>query len=168
MKSEVLRYEDVGGPRTIPRKAAIRCTHLVLCGNAYIVPSRLIGAADFWAWAPMHRDGSRSAITARKTAATNAAVADINWILDYFRRSQDIDCIRRDESATARPAAASGRSMRKRMARRPSPRSNRSRSLCLGRLPGHHMSRRAGLRRLARNVSAARLSVTESHSGLRN
>jgi len=88
--SEVLRYED--GPEVLVHTAqgAIRCAHLVLCGNAYIgavapaLARRILGVGTYIiATEPLGEDRARNLLP------TNAAIADINWILDYFRRSQD-------------------------------------------------------------------------------
>jgi gamma-glutamylputrescine oxidase len=88
--SEVLHYED--GPEILVRAAqgTIRCAHLVLCGNAYIgavAPSlarRILGVGTYIiATEPLGEDRARALLP------SNAAVADINWILDYFRRSND-------------------------------------------------------------------------------
>ena len=69
---------------------SVRCAHLVLCGNAYIgavAPSlsrRILGVGTYIiATEPLGEERARSLLP------SNAAVADINWILDYFRRSQD-------------------------------------------------------------------------------
>ncbi len=69
---------------------SVRCAHLVLCGNAYIgavAPSlarRILGVGTYIiATEPL------GAERARDLLPSNAAVADINWILDYFRRSAD-------------------------------------------------------------------------------
>jgi gamma-glutamylputrescine oxidase len=88
--SEVLRYE--GGPevRVHTANGAIRCTNLVLCGNAYIgavapaLARRILGVGTYIiATEPLGEERARSLLP------TDAAVADINWILDYFRRSRD-------------------------------------------------------------------------------
>jgi gamma-glutamylputrescine oxidase len=69
---------------------ALRCQHLVLCGNAYLGPlapalaRRVLGVGTYIIatepLAPAH---------AAELLPSNAAVADINWILDYFRLSAD-------------------------------------------------------------------------------
>jgi gamma-glutamylputrescine oxidase len=88
--SEVLRYE--GGPevRVHTAHGTVRCANLVLCGNAYIgavAPSlarRILGVGTYIiATQPIGEERARSLLP------SNAAVADINWILDYFRRSED-------------------------------------------------------------------------------
>jgi len=88
--SEVLRYEDGPEVRVQTAQGAIRCAHLVLCGNAYIgavapaLARRILGVGTYIiATEPLGEERARSLLPA------NAAVADINWILDYFRRSQD-------------------------------------------------------------------------------
>jgi gamma-glutamylputrescine oxidase len=88
--SQVLRYED--GPEVTVHTAqgSVRCAHLVLCGNAYIgavAPSlarRILGVGTYIiATEPLGEERVRALLP------SNAAIADINWILDYFRRSAD-------------------------------------------------------------------------------
>lgn len=88
--SQVLRYED--GPEVTVHTAhgTVRCAHLVLCGNAYIgavAPSlarRILGVGTYIiATEPLGEERVRALLP------SNAAIADINWILDYFRRSAD-------------------------------------------------------------------------------
>jgi gamma-glutamylputrescine oxidase len=88
--SAVLRYED--GPRVLVRTAqgSVRCAHLVLCGNAYIgavapaLARRILGVGTYIiATEPLAEERVRNLLP------SNAAVADINWILDYFRASAD-------------------------------------------------------------------------------
>ena len=117
--SEVLRYED--GPEVIVHTAqgTVRCDHLVLCGNAYIgsvAPSlarRILGVGTYIiATQPLGEE------RAKEILPSNAAIADINWILDYFRRSADHRLLfggRVSYSAVQPPRLAE--SMRKRMLR---------------------------------------------------
>jgi gamma-glutamylputrescine oxidase len=88
--SQVLRYED--GPEVVVHTAhgTVHCAHLVLCGNAYIgavAPSlarRILGVGTYIiATEPLAEERLRALLP------SNAAIADINWILDYFRRSAD-------------------------------------------------------------------------------
>ena len=88
--SEVLRYEDGAEVRVHTAHGTVRCAHLVLCGNAYIgavAPSlarRILGVGTYIiATQPLGEERARSLLP------QHAAVADINWILDYFRRSRD-------------------------------------------------------------------------------
>jgi gamma-glutamylputrescine oxidase len=88
--SEVLRYEDGAEVRVHTAQGTVRCTHLVLCGNAYIgavapaLARRILGVGTYIiATQPLGEERARSLLP------QNAAVADINWILDYFRRSAD-------------------------------------------------------------------------------
>ena len=71
-------------------QGSVRCAHLVLCGNAYIgavAPSlarRILGVGTYIiATEPLGEERARALLP------SNAAIADINWILDYFRRSAD-------------------------------------------------------------------------------
>lgn len=88
--SQVLRYQD--GPEVIVHTAqgSVRCAHLVLCGNAYLgavapaLARRILGVGTYIiATEPLGEERMRALLP------SNAAIADINWILDYFRRSAD-------------------------------------------------------------------------------
>jgi gamma-glutamylputrescine oxidase len=80
------------GPELRVRTARgrVRCQHLVLCGNAYIdglapaLSRRILGVGTYIiATEPIDPDRARALLP------SNAAVADINWILDYFRLTAD-------------------------------------------------------------------------------
>jgi gamma-glutamylputrescine oxidase len=117
--SQVKRYE--GGPEVTVHTAqgTVRCAHLVLCGNAYIgavAPSlarRILGVGTYIiATEPLGEERVRALLP------SNAAIADINWILDYFRRSADHRLLfggRVSYSAVQPPHLAE--SMRRRMLR---------------------------------------------------
>jgi gamma-glutamylputrescine oxidase len=117
--SQVLRYED--GPEVVVHTAQgkIRAAHLVLCGNAYIgavapvLARRILGVGTYIiATEPLGEERVRALLP------SNAAIADINWILDYFRRSADHRVLfggRVSYSAVQPPRLAE--SMRKRMLR---------------------------------------------------
>jgi gamma-glutamylputrescine oxidase len=68
----------------------VRCKHLILCGNVYLgetaptLESKIMAVGTYIA--ATERLGEARA---RKLIANNAAVADMNWVLDYFRRSAD-------------------------------------------------------------------------------
>jgi gamma-glutamylputrescine oxidase len=88
--SEVLRYESGTEVRVHTAHGTVRCAHLVLCGNAYIgavaptLARRILGVGTYIiATEPLGE------ARARNLLPQHAAVADINWILDYFRRSSD-------------------------------------------------------------------------------
>jgi gamma-glutamylputrescine oxidase len=68
----------------------VRARHLVLCGNAYLrstappLATKIMAVATYIvATEPLAPERARSLI------ANNAAVSDMNWILDYFRLSAD-------------------------------------------------------------------------------
>jgi gamma-glutamylputrescine oxidase len=117
--SQVLRYED--GPEVIVHTAqgSVRCAHLVLCGNAYLgsvapaLARRILGVGTYIiATEPLGEERVRALLP------SNAAIADINWILDYFRRSADHRLLfggRVSYSAMQPPRLAE--SMRRRMLR---------------------------------------------------
>lgn len=117
--SEVLRYEDGRDVRVHTAQGTVRCTRLVLCGNAYIgavapaLARRILGVGTYIiATEPLGEERARSLLP------SNAAVADINWILDYFRRSHDHRLLfggRVSYSSVQPPRLAE--SMRKRMVR---------------------------------------------------
>jgi gamma-glutamylputrescine oxidase len=88
--SEVLRYQDGAEICVHTAQGTIRCANLILCGNAYIgavAPSlarRILGVGTYIiASEPLGEERARNLLP------SNAAIADINWILDYFRRSDD-------------------------------------------------------------------------------
>jgi gamma-glutamylputrescine oxidase len=71
-------------------QGTLECTQLLLAGNAWLgqtVPAlhrRLLSVASYLiATEPLGAERARALIT------NNAAVADANWVLDYFRRSAD-------------------------------------------------------------------------------
>jgi gamma-glutamylputrescine oxidase len=68
----------------------VRCRHLTLCGNTYLgelapaLAKRIMSVAThIVATEPLDPDRARGLI------ANNAAVSDMNWVLDYFRLSAD-------------------------------------------------------------------------------
>jgi gamma-glutamylputrescine oxidase len=117
--SQVLRYEDGPEVTVHTTHGSVRCAQLVLCGNAYIgavAPSlarRILGVGTYIiATEPLGEERVRALLP------SNAAVADINWILDYFRRSADHRLLfggRVSYSAVQPPRLAE--SMRRRMLR---------------------------------------------------
>jgi len=117
--SEVLRYDDGAEVRVHTAQGTVRCAHLVLCGNAYIgavapaLARRILGVGTYIiATEPLGEERARGLLP------SNAAVADVNWILDYFRRSEDHRLLfggRVSYSAVQPPRLAE--SMRKRMVR---------------------------------------------------
>jgi gamma-glutamylputrescine oxidase len=66
----------------------VHSAHLVLCGNAYLgrvsatLSRRILGVGTYMI-------ATEPLASARALLPSNAAIADINWILDYFRRSAD-------------------------------------------------------------------------------
>ena len=118
-QSPVLRYENGTEVRVHTPDGVVRAAHLVLCGNAYIdgvAPSlarRILGVGTYII-ATERMDPKRL----RNLLPSNAAVADINWILDYFRCSADDRLLfggRVSYSSVQPPQLAE--SMRKRMVR---------------------------------------------------
>ena len=80
-----------GGEVTVhTERGRVRCRHLVLCANAYIgmlsprLARRILGVGTYIiATRPM------AEARARALLPSDAAIADLNWILDYFRLSAD-------------------------------------------------------------------------------
>jgi gamma-glutamylputrescine oxidase len=117
--TQVLRY-DAGREVTVHTpQGRLRCQHLVLCGNAYLgavaprLARRILGVGTYIiATEPLDADRAGALLP------SNAAVADMNWILDYFRRTSDHRVLfggRVSYSGVQPPHLAD--SMRKRMVR---------------------------------------------------
>lgn len=76
--------------RIATAQGEVRARFLVLCGNVYLgatapaLRNKIMAVATYIvATEPL------GAARARQLIANNAAVADMNWVLDYFRRSAD-------------------------------------------------------------------------------
>ncbi len=117
--SPVLRYEDGAAVRVHTAHGTVRCANLVLCANAYIgalaptLSRRILGIGTY-----IIASEPLGAERAQALLPSNAAVADINWILNYFRRSEDERLLfggRVSYSSVQPPQLAEG--MRKRMVR---------------------------------------------------
>ena len=68
----------------------VRARFLVLCGNVYLGDTAPALAAKIMAVATyIVATEPLGAERARELIANNAAVCDMNWVLDYFRRSAD-------------------------------------------------------------------------------
>jgi gamma-glutamylputrescine oxidase len=117
--SHVLHYRNGAEVVVHTAQGSVRCAYLVLCGNAYIgsvapaLARRILGVGTYIiATEPLGEERARSLLP------SNAAIADINWILDYFRRSADGRLLfggRVSYSALQPPHL--GESMRRRMLR---------------------------------------------------
>jgi gamma-glutamylputrescine oxidase len=91
--TEVQRYASNGSGGDVvvhTAEGAVRCKYLVLCGNAYLgavappLARRILGVGTYIiATDPLDPARVQALIPG------NAAIADINWILDYFRLSAD-------------------------------------------------------------------------------
>jgi gamma-glutamylputrescine oxidase len=88
--TQVLRYS--GGPQVQVESSdgVLRCKQLVLCGSAYlgavapVLAKRILGVGTYIiATQPLTETEAQALLP------SNAAIADINWILDYFRLSAD-------------------------------------------------------------------------------
>jgi len=76
--------------RVRTRNGEVRSQHVVLCGNVYLgatareLASKIMAVATYIvATEPLGAERARGLIT------NNAAVSDMNWVLDYFRLSAD-------------------------------------------------------------------------------
>jgi gamma-glutamylputrescine oxidase len=83
---------QANGPsvRVVTAQGEVRARDLVLCGNVYLgdtapsLTSKIMAVATYIvATEPLGQ------ARARQLIANNAAVSDMNWVLDYFRRSAD-------------------------------------------------------------------------------
>ncbi len=76
--------------RVSTARGTVAARHLVLCGNVYLgetapaLASKIMAVATY-----IVATESLSAERARGLIANNAAVTDMNWVLDYFRFSAD-------------------------------------------------------------------------------
>ena len=117
--SQVVNYEDGAEVRVHTAQGSVRCAHLILCGNAYIgavapaLSRRILGVGTYIiATEPLQEERARALLP------SHGAVADLNWILDYFRTSDDHRMLfggRVSYSSVQPPQLAE--SMRKRMVR---------------------------------------------------
>ncbi len=89
-QTQALHYEDGAGVIVRTAHGEVRCRQLVLCGNAYLgalapaLSRRILGVGTYIiATRPLEAEQARSLLP------SDAAVADLNWILDYFRLSAD-------------------------------------------------------------------------------
>ena len=76
--------------RVATARGEVRARHLVLCGNVYLgalapaLAAKIMGVATYIvATEPLGEARAHALIT------NNAATCDMNWVLDYFRRSAD-------------------------------------------------------------------------------
>ncbi|MBS0578862.1 MAG: FAD-binding oxidoreductase [Proteobacteria bacterium] len=79
-----------GKLRVATAEGEVRARHLVLCGNVFLGPmapslARKIMAVATYIVATEPLGAAR----ASELITNNAAVADMNWVLDYYRRSAD-------------------------------------------------------------------------------
>lgn len=89
--SRVLRYERRNGTlHLVTATGDLQCRHIVFAGNASLggtVPAltkRIMPVGTY-----IVATESLGEATARSLLPDNTAVTDINWVLDYFRRSSD-------------------------------------------------------------------------------
>ncbi len=88
--TRALRFETGRQVTVHTPRGVVRCRQLVLCGNAYLdgtapaLASKFIGVGTY-----IVATEQLGAERARALIANNMAVTDINWIIDYFRRSAD-------------------------------------------------------------------------------
>lgn len=90
--TRALHYASEGGARVrvTTARGEVRARYLVLCGNVYLGPTAPQLASKIMAVATyIVATESLGAARAQRLIANNAAVSDMNWVLDYFRRSRD-------------------------------------------------------------------------------
>lgn len=106
------------GPQIIVRTRAgqVRCRHLALCGNTYlghlapVLAKKIIALATY-----IVATEQLGAERARCLIANNAAVSDMNWVLDYFRLSADHRLLFGGRVSSARTPWAIAQATRARM-----------------------------------------------------
>lgn len=89
--SRVLRYKHLNGAlQLITDQGRLRCRHVVFAGNAWLgntapgLARRIMPVGTYIiATEPLGEANARALLP------ENTAVTDINWVLDYFRRSRD-------------------------------------------------------------------------------
>lgn len=93
--SPALRYRRESGHLVVrTAQGEVRCNALALCGNAWLnefgptlapqLARKIIGVGTYIvATAPLGAERATALIR------NNAAITDINWVIDYFRRSSD-------------------------------------------------------------------------------
>jgi gamma-glutamylputrescine oxidase len=96
----------------------VRCRNLALCGNTYlgslapVLAKKIVALATcIVATEPLGADRARGLIS------NNAAVSDMNWVLDYFRLSADQRLLFGGRVSSARTPAAIAQATRARMLR---------------------------------------------------
>jgi gamma-glutamylputrescine oxidase len=89
-QTTALSFAEGGEVTVHTEHGMVRCRHLVLCANAYVgmlaprLARRILGVGTYIiATRPM------AEARARALLPSDAAIADLNWILDYFRLSAD-------------------------------------------------------------------------------
>jgi gamma-glutamylputrescine oxidase len=90
--TRALSFGDAGGGkvRITTAQGEVRARQLVLCGNVYLGETAPMLAAKIMAVATyIVATEPLGAERAAALIANNAAVSDMNWVLDYYRRSAD-------------------------------------------------------------------------------
>jgi len=88
--TRALSFEGSTPVRVRTRAGEVRCRQLVLCGNAYLARIAPTLAARIMAVGScVIATEALGEARARALITNNAAVADMNWVLDYFRLSAD-------------------------------------------------------------------------------
>jgi gamma-glutamylputrescine oxidase len=88
--TRALSFVDGAPVRVRTDHGEVTCRHLILCGNVYLgetaraLASKIMAVGTYIvATEPLGEQRARQLIV------NNAAVTDMNWVLDYFRRSAD-------------------------------------------------------------------------------
>ncbi|HEX4388589.1 MAG TPA: FAD-binding oxidoreductase [Steroidobacteraceae bacterium] len=89
--TRALSFSEAAGGRVriATEQGEVRARQLVLCGNVYLGALSPPLARQIMAVATYIVATERLGARARELVRNNAAVSDMNWVLDYFRRSAD-------------------------------------------------------------------------------
>lgn len=89
-ETRALTFEGGATVKVRTLHGEVRASHVVLCGNVYLGQTAPALASKIMAVATYIVATERlGAQRAQELIRNNAAVADSNWVLDYFRRSAD-------------------------------------------------------------------------------
>jgi gamma-glutamylputrescine oxidase len=89
-ETTAVALEQGAPPRIRTPVGEVRARHVLLCGNVYMselapaLAARVMGVGTY-----IVATQSLGEARARQLIANNAAVSDMNWVLDYFRLSAD-------------------------------------------------------------------------------
>ncbi|MGH8149885.1 MAG: NAD(P)/FAD-dependent oxidoreductase [Steroidobacteraceae bacterium] len=89
-RTRALDFEGDAEVRIRTARGTVRCRHLALCGNASLgAAAPPLGSKIMAVGSCVVATASLDAERARTLITNNAAVCDMNWVLDYFRLTAD-------------------------------------------------------------------------------